>query len=148
MTGEADQMARAGDYVLGLMEDGERARAERDLEIDPGFRDAVVRVAARMHRLDLKPPAETAPADVWKTVAARIAELPQMGGARAPGPAVATETQMQAARAGRIVPSPLARIRGIGLHAAPGERAAAIAAGLIAACALGYIAGVVTGGLW
>ena len=43
MTGEADRMSRAGSYVLGLMDEADRERAERDLEIDPAFRDAVVR---------------------------------------------------------------------------------------------------------
>ena len=32
-----DRMDRAGRYVLGLMDDDERERAERDLEIDPAF---------------------------------------------------------------------------------------------------------------
>ena len=45
----SDRIARAGDYVLGLMNDAERERAERDLEIDPAFRDAVLQLAERMH---------------------------------------------------------------------------------------------------
>ena len=39
MASESDRIARAGDYVLGLMNDRDRQRAERDLEIDPAFRD-------------------------------------------------------------------------------------------------------------
>jgi len=148
VTREADQMARAGNYVLGLLDDDQRERAERDLEIDPGFRDAVVQVAERMHMLDLKPAPETAPADFWKTIAARIAELPQMRTVPQPDPALATETETEAARAGVIVQSPVSRVRYVGPHSVPGPRATAIAAGLIAACAVGYVAGLATAGLW
>ena len=49
---DGDRMERAGNYVLGLMDDSERERAERDLEIDPSFRDAVVEIAERMHVFD------------------------------------------------------------------------------------------------
>ena len=38
MANDPDQMTRAGNYVLGLMDGKERERAEHDLEIDPGFR--------------------------------------------------------------------------------------------------------------
>ncbi|BCH20311.1 hypothetical protein [Mesorhizobium sp. L-8-3] len=78
MPREADQMRRAGNYVLGLMDDIERARAERDLEIDADFRGAVLRVAERMRLLDLRP--DTASADAWRAISARIAEMPQMRG--------------------------------------------------------------------
>ncbi len=47
-----DRMDRAGRYVLGLMDDDERERAERDLEIDPAFRDAMMVIAERMHVFD------------------------------------------------------------------------------------------------
>lgn len=123
-------MKRAGNYVLGLMDDIERARAERDLEIDPDFRAAVLRVAERMHLLDLKP--DTASADAWRAIAARIAELPQMRGS--PSPAAS--------------PSHGAMSVGRGLHSVPGPRGRLIAMGLIAACAVGYAAGVATGRFW
>ena len=55
MTSEADRMSRAGSYVLGLMNDTDRERAERDLETDAEFRDAVVRIAERLHLIDLTP---------------------------------------------------------------------------------------------
>ncbi|RWF72704.1 MAG: hypothetical protein EOQ34_11225 [Mesorhizobium sp.] len=55
MAGEGDRIARAGDYVFGLMDERERARAERDLEIDPAFRDAVLRLAERMRALEPQP---------------------------------------------------------------------------------------------
>lgn len=35
MASESDRIARAGDYMFGLMNDRERERAERDLQIDP-----------------------------------------------------------------------------------------------------------------
>ena len=76
MTGESDRIARASDYVLGLMNERDRERAERDLEIDPAFRNAVMQLAERMHLFDR---AATQDANrPWQGVAARIAELPQM----------------------------------------------------------------------
>lgn len=137
-------MARAGDYVLGLMDNAERARAERDLEIDPGFRDAVLRVAERMHLLDLKPTPEIAPGDAWRTIAARIAELPQVRSLQPPDPALAGK----GARPGATVQPPTAKLRQVGPHSVPNIRAGIIAAGLIAACAAGYVAGVATARLW
>ncbi|WP_245462924.1 hypothetical protein [Mesorhizobium sp. M7D.F.Ca.US.005.01.1.1] len=76
MAGESDRIARAGDYVLGLMNDKDRERAERDLEIDPAFRDAVVRLAERMHVFDRAEPADGEKR--WKQITQRIADLPQM----------------------------------------------------------------------
>ena len=52
MSSERDYVARAGDYVFGLMNDKERARAERDLEIDPAFRDAVLSLDERLRAVD------------------------------------------------------------------------------------------------
>ncbi len=52
MTGESDRIARASDYVLGFMNERDRERAERDLEIDPAFRNAVMQLAERMHLFD------------------------------------------------------------------------------------------------
>lgn len=34
MGGEGERLSRAGNYVLGLMGEAERQRAERDLEVD------------------------------------------------------------------------------------------------------------------
>ena len=65
---------RAGDYILGLMNEAERQRAERDLEVDAAFRDAVIELAESMHVFDRT--AGVPSADRWRTVAARIAELP------------------------------------------------------------------------
>jgi anti-sigma-K factor RskA len=75
VSNEAERLARAGNYVLGMMDAAERERAERDLVADAAFRDAVVVVAERMHLFDM-PDAKAA--DRWTTVAVRLAELPQM----------------------------------------------------------------------
>jgi len=55
MNGEGERLSRAGNYVLGLMSETDRRRAERDLEFDPAFREAVLRVAERMRLLDFAP---------------------------------------------------------------------------------------------
>lgn len=105
MANEPDQMTRAGNYVLGLMDRRERERAEHDLEIDPGFRDAVFRVAERMHMFDAASATKSAGKDDWSTIAARIAELPQMR--RAAGDTIGAEAVTDPA--GTIAPSPPAR---------------------------------------
>ena len=76
MASDVYRMARAGDYVLGLMDDRERQRAERDLEVDPAFRDAVVRLAERMHVFDRSSPSDVE--EHWARITQRIAEMPQM----------------------------------------------------------------------
>ena len=81
---EADRMKRAGNYVLGLMDDSERERAERDLEIDPSFRDAVVEIAARMHMFDHATAPDKTPEDGWKGLKDHIAGMPQMRAAAPP----------------------------------------------------------------
>jgi anti-sigma-K factor RskA len=127
MIDEGDRLARAGHYVLGLMDDEERERAERDLERDGAFRDAVLRLAERMHVLDADP----APDGRWRAISERIAELPQM---RSVAPATALTAAQQ-------IIGPKA-IRRIGLHSVPGWRAVLVAACLIAAFALGYFTGI------
>ncbi len=124
MIDEGDRLARAGHYVLGLMDDEERERAERDLERDGAFRDAVLRLAERMHVLDADP----APDGRWRAISERIAELPQMRGAAATLPA-------------QQIAGPAAAIRRVGLRSIAGRRAALMAASLIAAFALGSFAG-------
>jgi hypothetical protein len=128
MAGERDRMARAGDYVLGLMNDAERERAERDLEIDPAFRDAVVQLAERMHVFDHAKPAGGD--ERWQQITQRIGDLPQM---RTSGLGDAKSPAMIRGLTGRP--------HGIGLHGLGGRRGFAVAIGLIAAFALGYLAG-------
>jgi anti-sigma-K factor RskA len=128
MINESDRLARAGHYVLGLMDDEERERAERDLERDGAFRDAVLRIAERMHVLE----AGAAPDAGWRAISERIAQMPQMrdlapAGLQAAAPKI-TDAQTD--------------VRRIGLHSIAGRRTVIVAAGLIAAFALGYVTGV------
>jgi anti-sigma-K factor RskA len=127
-------MARAGNYVLGLMNDADRDRAERDLEIDPDFRDAVVRIAERMHIFDLPPP-EDASDSLWKAIAERIANMPQMR------PALSADTTS----ARPPVPFPAADSP---RQAAAGWSRILVASALIAVFALGYLAGLLSEGFW
>lgn len=118
---------RAGDYILGLMNEAERQRAERDLEVDAAFRDAVIELAESMHLFDRA--AEAPSAERWQTIAARIAELPQMRQANLSG--IGTQ---------KPVIGTVKRTIGMGLHALPNRRAVMVTAGLIVAFALGYLA--------
>lgn len=133
MTGEPDRMARAGNYVLGLMNADDRERAERDLEIDPAFRDAVVDIAARMRIIDLGPAPGADTAGQWKQLARRIAEMPHMR---------SVETPSAPTPSGRSSAPPLAEAAGRRPHAAPSWRIAALVACVIAAFAAGYLAGL------
>ncbi|MDG4888951.1 hypothetical protein [Mesorhizobium sp. WSM4887] len=133
MAGEGDRIARAGDYVFGLMDERERARAERDLEIDPAFRDAVLRLAERMRALELQGASATASDERWQLVQRRLGELPQMRfagldkGDAKPQPIVINKIERKP--------------YGVGLHSLGGRLGLAIALALAAAFALGYLAG-------
>lgn len=121
-----DRMARAEDYVLGLMDEHERVRAERDMEVDPEFRECVLNLAQKLQRLhDMKRPAGSAD-EAWNEIAARIASLPHMAG-----------EAIRVPRARDLAPRPPI---GRGLHALGGRRGLAVALGLIAVFALGYLA--------
>jgi hypothetical protein len=160
MTGEmGDRMDRAGRYVLGLMGDEERERAERDLEIDPAFRDAMVEIAERMHVFDRMPAPDQstgqsavgAPQDYWRLIKEKIAAMPQMQAAKATEPTPGEPMPLEPPAAfGRrrsdrmrraIIPATPAKTLGIGLHSIPNNRALALALYLIAAFVLGYVAG-------
>jgi len=130
MASESDRIARAGDYVLGLMSDKDRARAERDLETDPAFRDAVVLLAEHMHVFDRGEPAGGE--ERWRQITQRIADLPQMRTSGLAGSAAGSPA---------VIRGLARRPHGIGLHALGGRRGLAVAVGLIAAFALGYLAG-------
>ena len=78
MADTGDRMDRAGRYVLGLMDDEERERAERDLENDPALREAMVEIAERMHVFDRAPTSGHEPQDQWRSVKERIDAMPQM----------------------------------------------------------------------
>ena len=128
MIDEGDRLARAGHYVLGLMDDEERERAERDLERDGAFRNAVLSIAERMHVLDAGP----APDGKWRAISERIAEMPQMRGV---APAITLPAMPQTV-------GPEVAIRRVGLRSVRAWRAALMAASLIAAFAFGYVAGM------
>ena len=129
MASESDRIARAGDYVLGLMNDAERERAERDLEIDPAFRDAVVQLAERMHVFDRSVQADGG--ERWKQIAQRIADLPQM---RVVG--------RDEAKPAPVISKLERRPYGVGVHSLGGRRGAVIAIVLIAVFAVGHLAGL------
>ena len=100
MHGESDRLSRAGSYVLGLMGEADRERAEHDLEVDPAFRDAVLKVAERLHRIEL-PRTEGALPAHWKQVAMHIAGLPQMRGLAEPPPQAPGPRKVEPARSER-----------------------------------------------
>lgn len=133
-----DRMARAEDYVFGLMDEGERRRAERDMEVDAEFRQCVLELAQKLQRLHEGPhdggaPPRT-PDEIWADIAARIAELPQMAGVAAAriGPAGAP---------GRPRLQPGRRRVGRGLGETGGRRGLVIAFGIVAVFAIGYLVG-------
>ncbi|TPJ81004.1 hypothetical protein [Mesorhizobium sp. B2-6-2] len=132
MSGESDRVARAGDYVFGLMNDRERARAERDLEIDPAFRDTVLRLAERLRAFD--PAAPEGRDNGWDLVTQRLAELPQMQARLAGIAAPEAEPPPMILRLER-------KPYGVGLHSRGGRLCFVIALALLAAFALGYLAG-------
>ena len=124
-----ERMSRAGDYVLGLMDDHDRRRAERDLEVDAEFRACVVSLAERFRLFHSGETRDAGRDDMWASVEARLAALPQMTGSHQPGkPGNAAE----AGRQGEHAPSER-RVRG--------RRIAIAAASLAAAASLGYCAG-------
>ena len=117
-----ERMARAEDYVLGRMDEHERQRAERDMEVDTEFCECVLLLADRMHKFDR----DGAPDGFWGSIAARIGEMPQMPPLAAPA--------RKSARPG--------------LWEAVSRRGIAIALALTAAFALGYLAGRLGAGLF
>ncbi len=133
-----NRMARAEDYVFGLMDENERRRAERDMEIDAEFRQCVLELAQKLQRLHDGHEPPRSPDEIWSDIAARIAELPQMAGMAAAwtGPAnpLPGKRQIQPGR----------RPVGRGLHshdAGPiGSRSVVMALGLIIVFGLGYLA--------
>jgi anti-sigma-K factor RskA len=121
---DGERFSRAGSYVLGLMDEQARERAERDLEVDPAFRDAVFKVAERMHKFEVPTRGEVS--DQWKYIASRISEMPQM---RAVAGEPAAKPQVRQT-------TPVWQ----GLQAVPTLRAAIYAVSLIVAFAAGYFA--------
>jgi anti-sigma-K factor RskA len=129
-----DRMGRAEDYVLGLMDETERARADRDMSLDPEFRDCVLELAHKLQRLhDMKRPARSAD-EAWNEIATRIAALPQMAGLAARKQRKAPRTPAKP----RLSPRPPV---GRGLHETGGSRGLVVAFGIAAVFAIGYLVG-------
>ncbi len=78
---DVERYQRAGEYVLGLMDSAERARAEHDLERDADFRLAVAALTARIRAADQEIAASQLRSSGWNTIARDLASLPQMQGA-------------------------------------------------------------------
>lgn len=76
MSARDDRMVRAGDYVLGLMDEAERLRAEADMATDADFRAAVDLLAARMAALDDTAVPEPVADRLWAGIEARLDEAP------------------------------------------------------------------------
>ncbi|HUN13380.1 MAG TPA: hypothetical protein PLE50_14055, partial [Rhabdaerophilum sp.] len=72
MGADGDRAERAGNFVRGLMDEAERERAQRDLEIDPQFRDAVLDAVGRMRAEGPSTREKASPADSWGDIAARL----------------------------------------------------------------------------
>lgn len=134
-----DRMRRAEDYVFGLMDEQERERAERDMVLDPAFRESVLSLAERLRTQNrTKQPALSDAA--WGEIAERIARMPQMGAA---GTAAAQATfamppAPDPARKGHLM------IKRPYAHQFGGWRGTVVALCLIAAMAVGYLAGQAT----
>lgn len=130
---ETDRMARAGHYVHGLMSEAERERAERDLERDAAFRDAVLEIAERERLSRARSGLEEADRASWEAVSARLAALPQMRNQHA---GRSHDVTREAAPA-------VSRRERAGWVAAPSAwRGVLLAAALFTAFAVGYVAGV------
>jgi len=127
MTTHEDSMARAGAYVLGLMDDEARERAERDMLVDPEFLACVARFASRMPAPGQPGRDDAAPEAGWQAVAQRLADLPQMKGSLPPA---APADARKAARGGAAA-------------SALGGRSM-LAAGLLVALCIGYAGGLLT----
>ena len=132
-----ERMARAGDYVLGLLDEHERARAERDMEVDAEFRDCVVQLAERFHAFDRNVTPAEVPEDMWTAVTARIADMPQM--------AASDVVRERIEAMGVPAPDPsrkgILQIRRPYAHQFGGWRGGLVAACLIAALGVGYLSG-------
>jgi hypothetical protein len=133
-----DRMGRAEDHVLGLMDETERARAERDMALDSEFRGCVLELAHKLQRLhDIKRPAKSTD-EAWKEVARRIAALPQMAGSGAmPAPRGRPAAPRPAARPGLAPRRPAGR----SAHDTGGGRGLVVAFGIAAVFAIFYLVG-------
>ena len=138
MTG-SDRMARAENYVFGLMDEHERARAERDMAVDPEFRECVTLLAERLRRLHrAKGEAPLSDAD-WNQITENVVHLPQMS---------RKDIEAPLSVMGMQLPSPDAKgMLGIKRPAPQqfsGWRGTVVAVALAAAMLVGWFAGQTT----
>lgn len=75
--GDRDQLL-AGEYVLGVLRGGARARLEARLRDEPALARAVAQWEARLAPLLLNLPEQEPPAAVWRQVEQRIAPKPHL----------------------------------------------------------------------
>jgi len=136
MTGNDERMGRASAYVLGLMDDDARERAERDMLTDPEFLACVARLANRMRSRPAAAP------ETWEAIARHIADLPQMKGMKdgaAPAPEAAAAWPERAAPHLRKL-----RVIGSSPSALGGLRGSIVAASVLVALCIGYAGGLLT----
>lgn len=131
-----DRMARAEDYVFGLMDEHERERAERDMEVDAEFRECVMMLAERLRKLHrAKGPAPMSE-EAWEEITQRISGMPQMGG---------QEAAARLAAMGARRPDPdrkgFLQIKRPAAYQFAGWRGTVVAGALVAAMAVGYLVG-------
>jgi anti-sigma-K factor RskA len=77
MSERTERLERAGNFVLGLMDEAERQAAETAMRTDPEFRQAVETFARSMAPLDLAAQPDPVPPDLWDRVVAATADLAQ-----------------------------------------------------------------------
>lgn len=125
MTAADDRLARAGDFVLGLMDANAHRQAELDLETDSEFRDAVRILTERLQSLDNTAAPAALPAGLWGKIEAAISGVEQ---------AVAS-AQPQAVAANVVPFAPRLSMY---------RRAVALAASIVVAFGAGYVSRVMT----
>jgi len=136
MSDDQNRLERAGHYVLGLMDAPAQQEAERDMNSDPAFRDAVTRFSAHMQSLDATATPSVPPQDMWERIAARVSAMPQ----DALDSSGADQTRQQA----EIIPLAARSAALRGRRTLSALQATLMAACLVAAAGLGYIAGRAT----
>ncbi len=77
MTANEDRMARAGEFVLGLMDAETRRQAEIDLESDLVFREAVRLLSERLQALDNTVSPSAIPKHLWDNIEAATSDIEQ-----------------------------------------------------------------------
>lgn len=147
MGADGDRRERAGNFVRGLMDEAERERAQRDLEIDPEFLGAVMDAVETIESEARGRPA--AGAGSWSDIAARLGALPQMQAKARKAPPDPAEPRVTFGRrktdfVPRPQPSAVPLTARVAASATSGSlwRAAVLALAITCAFLLGYVAGM------